>query len=68
MRIEDLKIGKIYKVTIDDCCVQGYFVSKLINKIAPKTEFDSTEYHFENGVVFTELFLQKCLRKMLLRS
>ncbi len=64
MRIEDLKIGKIYKVTIDDCCVQGYFVSKLINKIAPKTEFDSTEYHFENGVVFTEMLAKNAFEEL----
>ena len=43
--VEDLKIGEVYEVEINDCCVEGFFVSKLTN-----LNMSNMEYKFENGV------------------
>jgi hypothetical protein len=54
-----LVIGKTYKVSIDDCCVEGEFTSKLVEvfsydddeNIIPVTEIEyGVALIFENGV------------------
>lgn len=62
VEIEQTEVGKTYKVKISDCCVEGYFTSKLI-QIVPETEYASPEWHFENGVVITSMF-QKCFEEV----
>lgn len=46
---EDMQPGTVYHVKIDDCCVEGWFISRFVKRV-DITEF-STEYHFENGFV-----------------
>lgn len=55
-----IKVGEVYNVRIEDCCVQGEFKSKLIsikideyNKVFNVNEaelFYGQELQFENGV------------------
>ena len=45
MSLEEIEVGKTYKIEIDDCCAWGSFTSKLVS-------IDEDEMcTFENGVV-----------------
>ena len=39
----ELKVGLLYKVVIDDCCVAGEFTSKFLGEV-------DGEFVFENGI------------------
>lgn len=45
-----MKIGKIYRVGIEDCCVRGSFKARLI-MIDKDDEGYEEALHFDNGVV-----------------
>lgn len=45
----NLEIGKTYKVSGKDCCIEAEFISKLTNLITPG-DYTDEEVHFENGV------------------
>lgn len=47
-----LKVGSTYHIKIDDCCVWGSFVSKLveIKYKEPENEDEVDKFVFENGV------------------
>lgn len=53
----NIEVGQTYEVTIDDCCVEGKFVAKvvLLNNNSSLTSiiknYDST-VTFDNGVSF----------------
>lgn len=64
-----IKVGKTFKVVIDDCCVEGEFTSKLIKALAcdddsvndellEVEELSESNYgaelYFENGVRLTK--------------
>lgn len=48
------EVGKTYKVSMNDCCVEGTFTAKLIGiERDDDTDFDdwgATRLHFGNGV------------------
>lgn len=56
MTADQLEVGKVYAVKLDDCCIKGTFESRLVEIIVdaePGCEFDSysgATLTFENGV------------------
>lgn len=54
MTADQLEIGKVYVVTLDDCCIKGAFESRLLGvDVNPELDFDSysgATLTFENGV------------------
>lgn len=64
MVLEAIEVSKTYKVKLDDCCIQGYFTSKLIKIVEPKDEYSDREWHFENGVVITTMYREDAFEEV----
>ncbi len=46
MTVIEPEVGRVYRVRLDDCCVQGEFFARLMD------DTDDT-FAFDNGVVLT---------------
>lgn len=51
MSIDDVEIGKRYKISFDDCCVQGFFTASVLS-IEVIEDFVSS-VTFDNGVTIS---------------
>lgn len=57
-----IKTGEIYKIVIEDCCVEGEFTSKVSKIELEDVEKESVMhnqygavFYFDNGIVLTQL-------------
>lgn len=46
--LSQLVVGRLYRVEMDDCCVQGWFTSRL-TEVVRDEEGDPWELRFEHG-------------------
>jgi hypothetical protein len=51
--MDDLLVGREYKVTIDDCCVKGEFTAVLTWLVRSEEGETIDEIRFQNGVELT---------------